>query len=55
MSELDGAYRPFGDYPGYNLMAPCMRDCDRYLEFNVRPSPNTNSLHPPSPAISDCT
>jgi hypothetical protein len=36
MVEFDGGFQPFGDYPGYSLMAPCMRSCDRYLEFNVR-------------------
>ncbi|KAL5425782.1 hypothetical protein PMIN04_002395 [Paraphaeosphaeria minitans] len=34
MSELDDQFRPFGEYPGYKLMAPCVRDCDHYLAFN---------------------
>lgn len=33
---IDGAYSPFDDYLGYSSMAPCYRDCDHYIDFNVR-------------------
>ncbi|OAG05305.1 uncharacterized protein CC84DRAFT_1206740 [Paraphaeosphaeria sporulosa] len=34
MAELDNDFWPFDAYPGYKLMAPCMRDCDHILLFN---------------------
>lgn len=34
--SIDGSYGPFKGYMGYSLMAPCYRDCNNDVYFNVR-------------------